>query len=250
MTTHGELRIQPAAEILEAARRWTEPVRRALGDEFLATYLTGSVLTEGFHPRRSSVNLAILARALPVATLDAIAAAIPKPGRGVRFEPLLLTLDQIRKSLDVFPIEWLEMKEQHLLLEGEDVLAGIEVPRTYLRLQLEHELRGKHIQLRQAYLLVHDHPAELRRVLQAAASSFATLFRSLLRLRGEEPPADSRRVVERAAESLGLDAQGLLSAHLVRYTAKDHPAAEIPPLYRRFLTEIDRLIAAIDRLAP
>ena len=250
MTTHGELRIQPAAEILTAARLWLQPVRRALGDEFLAAYLTGSVLTEAFHPKRSSVNLAIIARALPVATLDNVAAAIPKPGRAVRLEPLFLTLAQIQKSLDVFPIEWLEMKEQHLLLEGEEVLAHLEVPRTYLRLQLEHELRGKHIQLRQAYLLVHDHPAELRRVLQASASSFAALFRALLRLRGEEPPAETQRVVERVAATLGLDAQGLLSAQLVRHAAKDHPAAEIPPLYRRFLTEIDRLITAIDRLAP
>ena len=249
MLTHGELRIEPAQEILTAARRWLEPVRTALGHEFLSAYLTGSVLTQGFDPKHSRVNLAIIARTLPIGVLDAVARRIPRAGKPPHFEPMFLTRNQIEKSLDVFPIEWLEMQERHLLLEGDDVLAQIEVPRTWLRLQCEHELRGKHIQLRQAYVLLADRPAELRRVLHASASSFAALFRTLLRLRGETPPAESQRVVERVAEMFGLDAQGLLSAHLVRYTSRRHKPAEILPLYQRFLLEIDRLIGAIDRLS-
>jgi hypothetical protein len=55
-------------------------------------------------------------------------------------------------------------------------------------------------------------------------------------------------VVERVAELFGLDAQGLLSAHLVRFASRRHRRDEILPLYRRFLVEIERLIGAIDRL--
>jgi hypothetical protein len=249
MLAHGELRIEPAQEILAAARRWLEPVRTALGQEFLSAYLTGSVLTQGFDPKHSRVNVAVIARALPSVALDAVAKALPSRGRLPHFEPLLLTRGQIEKSLDVFPIEWMEMKERQLLLEGDDVLAQFEVPRTWLRHQCEHELRGKHIQLRQSYVLSANDSAELRRVLHASASSFAALFRTLLRLRGETPPAESQRVVERVAEMFGLDAQGLLSAHLVRYTSRRHKPAEILPLYRLFLAEIERLIGAIDRLS-
>jgi hypothetical protein len=248
MPTHGELLIEPAGAMLDAARRWLEPVRESLAHEFLSAYLTGSVLTQGFDPRHSRVNVAIVARALPVERLDAIARALPRPGKTLRFEPLFLTRAQIEQSLDVFPIEWLEMQERHLLLEGEDVLASLEVPRTWLRLQCEHELRGKHIHLRQVYVLHADRPAELARTLHAGASSFAALFRTLLRLRGESPPAESQRVVERVAELFGLDAQGLLSAHLVRFASRRHRRDEILPLYRRFLVEIERLIGAIDRL--
>ena len=249
MPTHGELRIEPAPEVLGASRRWLEPVRAALGHEFLSAYLTGSVLTQGFNPRHSRVNVAVIARALPADVLDAVGNALPRGGTPVRFEPLLLTRSQIEKSLDVFPIEWMDMKERHLLLEGDDVLEPLEVPRTSLRLQCEHELRGKHIQLRQTYVLSARKPAELARVLQASASSFAALFRALLRLRGETPPAESQRVVERVAEMFELDAQGLLSAHLMRYTSRRSKPAEVVPLFRRFLFEIERLIGAIDRLS-
>ena len=248
MLTSGELRIEPSAELLTATRNWLAPVRSALGGEFLAAYVTGSVLTQGFDSRHSRINLMIVSRSLASEVLVRLAEAIPATKKAPHFEPLFMTKSQIENSLDVFPIEWLEMQERHLLLEGEDVLAGFEVPRTYLRLQCEHELRGKHIQLRQA-LLLHGHDEkELARVLAAAASSYATLYRTLIRLEGEVPPAESARVVERVADLFKLDAQNLLVPHLLRYGGKPLNRQEIAPSYRRFLAEIDRLISAIDEL--
>jgi hypothetical protein len=248
MLTQGEFRIEPAAGVLEASRRWLEPVRAALGGEFLAAYLTGSVLTQGFDPRHSHVNLLVVSRALDTGLLEKVARAIPGTRRPPHFEPLFLTRHQIEKSLDVFPIEWIEIQERRLLLEGEDVVAGLEVPRSNLRLQLEHELRGKHIRLRQALLASLRRPAELERVLRGAASSFAALFRTLLRLRGEVPPADSAHVIERVADIFRLDAAGLLVPHVLRYSGRTTQRATILPRYKKFLVEVDRLITAIDEL--
>ena len=101
------------------------------------------------------------------------------------------------------------------------------MPRTYLRLQCEHELRGKHIQLRQTYLLHRSDGAVLARMLRASASGFATLFRTLLRLRGEPLPAEPARVIQRVADLYQLDAQGLLSAHLFRYSTRRYKADEV-----------------------
>ena len=243
-----ELRIEPSAEILEATRAWLGQIRPALGGEFLSAYLTGSVLTQGFDAKRSQVNVLVVARTLDVTVLDAVRKAVPVGKKPPHFDPLFLTRVQIEKSLDAFPIEWLEIQERHLRIEGDDVFESIEVPLTYLRLQCEHELRGKHILLRQAYLASGKQPAELGRVLRANASSFATLYRTLLRLRGETPPADTSQVIERVAQLFGVDAQGLLVAHLVRYTGRRYAAPEMLAHYRKFLAEIDRLVNAIDQL--
>jgi hypothetical protein len=244
----GELRIEPSPEILQSVRDWLAPVRTALGGDFLTAYLTGSVLTQGFDPRRSRINVLVVARQLDLALLDTLRQAIPATRKPPHFDPLFLSRIQIEKSLDVFPIEWLDVQERHLRIEGEDVFESIEVPRTYLRLQCEHELRGKHIQLRQAYLASGGDPAELGRVLRDKASSFATLFRTLLRLHGETPPADSGKVIARVADLFHVDAQGLLVAHLVRTSGRRYPAAEMTALFRKFLAEIDRLVVAIDQL--
>jgi hypothetical protein len=248
MLTHGERRIEPSSETLDAARRWLEPVRTALGSDFVAAYLTGSVLTQGFDPKRSQINVLLVARELTNETVERLRGVLTASGDPKHFDPLFLTRTQIEKSLDVFPVEWLEIQERHLRIEGDDVFQSLEVPRTFLRLQCEHELRGKHIQLRQAYLLSGKSPAELERVLRSTASSFATLFRTLLRLREEPVPADNAQVIERLAEVFQLDARGLLGAHLVRYSGHKYKPDEMLPIFRGFLHEIERLVTTIDQL--
>ena len=245
---HSELRIEPAHEILEASRAWLEPVRTTLGNEFLAAFLTGSVLTQGFDPAHSKVNIVVVARTLEPEMLDALRGAMPVSRKAPHFDPLLLSKRQIENSLDSFPIEWLEMRERHMTLEGEDVFATLQVPNTYLRLQCEHELRSKHIRLRQAYLASGRHPLMLQEALRGSASSFATLFRTLLRLRGEPAPASPAQVIEKLAQLYRLDAEGLLGAHVVRYTTRKYKADEIIAIYRKFLAEISRLVIAIDTL--
>jgi hypothetical protein len=249
MLTESGSRIGPSPAILEASRRWLEPVRGVLGAEFLSAYLTGSVLSPTFDPLRSRVNLLILARGLDPAILARLALAIPRTKRAPHFDPLFLTRRQVEKSLDVFPIEWIEIQERHLLLAGEDALATLDVPRTNLRLQLEHELRGKQIQLRQTLLAAAKNPAALERTLHAAASSFAALFRSLLRWKGEEPPAESARVFHRVAEAFQLDATGLIVPHHLRHSGRPANRSEVLAHYLRFLAELDRLIDAIDELS-
>ncbi len=244
---NSESRIEPPAAILEAARKWLAPVRAALESEFLSAYLTGSVLNSGFDPAHSRVNILVVARSLAPDVLDRLAAAIPVTKKAPHFEPLFLTKAQVDASLDVFPIELLDLVERHLRLEGDDLFASVDVPRTWLRHQCEHELRGKHIRLRQEYLASGGRTERLREVLTRFASGFHTLFRTLLRLRGEEPPASTERVIERVADLFGLDARALLGAWLVRYSRKAD-GDDVKDLYRRFLVEIERLIAAIDTL--
>jgi hypothetical protein len=241
-------RIEPSQEVLATSRRWLDPVRTALGAEFLAAYLTGSVLTQSFHPTRSRINLLVVARLLPSEILDALARAIPESKQSPPVDPLFMTERQIQKSLDSFPIEWIEIQETHLLVEGLDVLGNLEVPRTYLRLQCEHELRAKLIQLRQSYILGARHPDRLEPVLKASASGFTTMFRTLLRLAGESPPADTGQVIERIADLYRLNAEALLGAHVVRVSERRYRGAELLPLYRKFLIEIERLVAAIDEM--
>jgi hypothetical protein len=55
-------------------------------------------------------------------------------------------------------------------------------------------------------------------------------------------------MIQRVADLFRVDAQGLLVAHLVRYSSRRYKAAELLSLYQKFLTEVDRLVNAIDQL--
>jgi hypothetical protein len=247
MESHAT-RTAPAPEVSDAVKRWLAPVRGALGSNFLAGYVTGSALRPGFDTKRSHVNVLVIANSLEPEVLDRIAAAQREAKQPPHVDPLFMTRDQLVASLDVFPIEWLDVIGNHALIEGDDVLAGLVVPLAHLRLQCEHELRSKHLRLRHEYLASAKAPKRLAEVLARLASGFHTLFRTLLRLRGETPPAGQEDVIRRVAELYALDGAALLAAHQVRYSAKRPDTELARERYRKFLVEIERLVGAIDGL--
>ena len=241
-------RSEPAHHVLSAAQRWLAPVRERLGDDFLSAYITGGAMNAGFDPSKRHVNVLVVTRELTLGRLDEIAAAVPETLKPPHIDPLFLTMQQVQRSLDVFPIEWLDLKDRHWRLEGVDFLETLEVPQTYLRLQIEQELRGKHLRLKQEYLMGAAHPERLHAALARLASGFHTLFRSLIRLHSEVPPASLERVIARVAEIYALDAGALHGAHKLRALRKHPGAEETRTTYKAFLAQVELLTAAVDAL--
>lgn len=239
---------EPVPLVLAAAQRWLAPVQARLGEHFLSAYITGGALSEGFDPLQRHVNVLVVTRELPLTQLDLIAQAVPVTAKPPHIDPLFMTMHQVQRSLDVFPIEWLDLKDRHWRLEGVNLFDTLEVPQTYLRLQVEQELRGKHLRLAQEYLTGAAHPERLHAALSRLASGFHTLFRSLIRLHGEVPPSSLDRVVERVAELYDLDAQALLGAHRMRSIRKNPGAEATRDTYKAFLAQVEQLTSAVDAL--
>src|SRR5207244_1906586 len=103
--------------------------------------------------------------------------------------PLILTEREWRTSADAFPIEYEDIREAHRVLAGRDPWRGVTVQREHLRDQLEHELMGKLVRLRQAYAALRGDPKQLARVSVGSAAGFFTMLRATLRLAGKTPPA-------------------------------------------------------------
>lgn len=249
MERSPELRIEPAANVLQAARRWVDRMRPALGADFVAAYVTGGALTQGFSPSRSEVNVLVVAQRLDAETLDRLAKFTSLPARAPRIVPLFLTAGQIQRSLDAQPIEFLDLRERHLLLEGENLLAGLEISRADLRLQCERELRTRLVELRQTYLLEQRSPSALVRALVSLGAGWNPLFRALLRLRGEEVPAHDARVIERVADLFEVPAEGLLAAYVMRYGRGRVRPSETRRRFLAFLLAVERLVAVLDGMA-
>ena len=243
-----ESALEPVPLVLAAAQRWLAPVQDRLGDAFLSAYITGGALNEGFDPLRRHVNVLVVTKELPISRLDLIAAAVPQTAKPPHVDPLFMTMQQVQRSLDVFPNEWTDLTERHWRLEGVNLFDTLEVPQTYLRLQVEQELRGKHLRLVQEYLTAGGHPERLHAALARLASGFHTLFRALIRLNGEAPPPSLDRVIERVAEIHDLDAQALTGAHRMRSRTRPAGAEETRAIYRGFLAQVERLTSAVDGL--
>ncbi|MFH0980308.1 MAG: hypothetical protein V2A79_02055 [Planctomycetota bacterium] len=126
--------------------------------------------------------------------------------------PLLMSPEYIAASLDVFPIELLDIQHRHLNVLGEDYFAPLKFDRTHVRLQLERELKRAIIHLRQDILTAGGRDKRLAEIYWAAAEHTLLLLRAVLWLHDKTVPAAAAGIVESAAKVCGVDLSGLQPA--------------------------------------
>ena len=240
----------PAPEALAArTRAWAVPLGRVIGPELRALYIYGSALAPDFDAATSDVNVLMVAETLSMDRLIACAAALSEPAKNseLRFAPLFLTQMQIANSVDVFPIEFMDLTQRRALLEGTDVLGAVRVGRANLRHQCEYELRAQLVGLRRAILRTGAAPATAWALLAQVAGSTAALCRSLLLLQGEVPPGGGLAAIEAAARVFGVRADALAAPLDARRrgpgAAQDATATQ---RLGEYIEELEKLIAAVD----
>src|SRR6185369_8674331 len=99
-------------------------------------------------------------------------------------------------AADVFPIEFLDMMDHRSVVAGRDPFADFDVSTRHLRHQIEFELRGKLIRLRDLYIPAADRPERLTALLVESLGTFAKLFRFAVRVAGAEAPPSRRGAID------------------------------------------------------
>lgn len=153
----------------------------------------------------------------------------------------------IERSLDVFPMEFMDMLDRHETLMGHDPLAGVEVDTKNLRLQCESELKGKLIHLHTFYAANCHKPRRLMDMMLESFPTFMAAMRAAIRILGEKPPSDSRAVVELVATRAGLNPSVFMDIIDIRrgdalIPRKDNALVA----FEQYLTELDALTIYVD----
>src|SRR5205823_8784793 len=131
---------------------FVERLKQAAGDNLISVILYGSAAEGEFHPEYSDLNLLCVLRDTSFASLSKIASAVEWWRKKKYHPPLVLTPQELKDTADVFSIEFVDMKQRHRVLYGEDVLRNLDVPMHLHRSQLEYELREKLISVAAAYI--------------------------------------------------------------------------------------------------
>ncbi|MBI4481893.1 MAG: hypothetical protein HY652_03280 [Acidobacteria bacterium] len=223
--------------------------RRLLGDNLKSVVLYGSAASGDFVEGHSDLNLLLVLEQVDLKRLRQGGRLFKSWVRRGNPAPLVFTTAEMQRSADVFPIEFLDMKESHQVLYGLDPLEGLDVDPKNLRLQCENELRGKLVRLRSLYLPISDRPRAVKKLLIDSSSSFHTLFRNVLRLLGEAPPIHRRQVVEKLVERLGVDREALVRVHDLREGKIKITSSELDELLDSYLGVISTVIDSVDRLS-
>jgi hypothetical protein len=223
-------------------------LRAAAGANLESVILFGSAVAGDFHPEFSNVNLFCVIRDSSFAALQALAPAVKWWNSQKQPPPLFMTHDEIKRSVDVFTIELLDMQQHHRVLFGEDVIQGLTIPPKLHCVQVEYELREKLALLRQHLLIAAGNDSRMWELLLRSVSSFATLFRHALIVLGHDAPVGKRDAVQALSKQIGFDASGILQVLDVRERKSDRKKFNLADVFSRHLAAVEQVAAAVDRM--
>jgi hypothetical protein len=225
-----------------------ERLKKAHADRLVSVILYGSGAGENHSAKYSDLNiLCVLSAITPreMAQSESIFGWWRELGNP---SPLLLTEHEVLTSTDCFPIEFHDLKRQHRILHGKDVISTLHIDPSFHRALVEHELRAKLLRLRQKAAGVLSDKELLRTLLVDSLSTFCVLFRHALMLHGHEPRMSKRDVIAQARDVFRIEAAPF--ERLLDLREEKIKEKELDPetILGSYLKEISVVIDAVDGL--
>jgi len=192
------------ASIRMAVGTYAAELAGALGSRVKAISVYGSATGPDYIPKKSNINIVAVLERLDAEALEAILGIVKSGMKKGIVPPLLVTPEYIRSALDVFPIEFLEIRDTQVVLLGEDHFSDLAVSQDRLRLECESQLRASVLRARQAYLEIGLAKRGAERVLHASITSLIPVFKAVLRLRQAAVPRSKVEVAGALGRALGI----------------------------------------------
>ena len=231
----------------QTLRQFTDDTKRIYGESLLSLILYGSAASDEYVEGTSNINSLILLKDVTPDELRKCSAQLPQWHKQHIRTPLFVDPAYVRSAVDVFPIEFLDMKQRYRVLYGQDFLRELELKLDHLRFQCEQELKGKMLRLRQLYLEASQAENRLVSLLVKSTSSFMVLFRALLHLQGSPSPHSADEILT-AVSRLGLSVDAFGKIYNLRREQEPRGHAELDGLFRQYLSEIESVVTFVEKM--
>jgi len=224
-----------------AAASLVADLRNVFGDRLWSVVAYGGPV-DG-NPRAPLTSLALVS-GLSIGDLEGCARRAAHWERAGIGTPLVLPVDEFRRSLDAFPLEFTEIMRAHERVYGADPFAGLEVPREQLRTACETQIKGHLLHLREGFIEAHGSPTAVARLVTAAAPAFTALLRNVARL-NDVTTSDHMAATRAGALASGVP-DGIVSDLLALEQPSDVPAADPARLFPGYLDAVEQLARVVD----
>jgi hypothetical protein len=229
---------------------FAQEMTKCLGDDLLCLTVYGSAASGDYIYGCSNINMALVLKTVTASHLKQIAVPIERwMGRGFA-PPMIFSKSDLTRSLDVFPVLFMEIRDNHKILAGTDLFAGIEVDKSLLRIQVENQLKTKLTEARSEFFVSGESLKTFENMLARSFNSIIPLLRGLLYLKGVGPSLRKEVVVAMAEEKFGLET-GVLSDALrhkmgvLRLSDKHYLLA----FFERYLAALEKLADIADSIS-
>lgn len=223
---------------------FTEELKKTCGENLRSVVLYGSAVA-GDSVKTSDYNVLVVTERLDAEVLLALTGLCARWDKDGNPAPLLFAGDTLRRSADVYPVEFSDIIQTHKVLHGADPFEGMKIEPANLRLELEHELKSKLILLRSRFLLTKGAPKEVDALMVSSLSAFLTLFKAVVRLYGDTPPARKLEVLPLLAKHLKFDEEIFTVVWELKAGGK-RPGLDSLQIFGRYLAAVQSVTDSVD----
>ena len=210
-------------------------------ENIISVVLYGSATGRYFIPKKSDINLAVVFKNLEFQQLKNSLKLIDYGISKRITAPLFLSLSHIESSKDTFPIEFIEIKENNILLYGEDVFSGLKIDESNIKLFCKREIEGKLLRLRQAYLEIGLKRKGVEALMKESMYSFLPVFRALLRLKAKSCPIDKEQIILELCGQYSLSKDIFIAVLKDKMNDEKIKGEDAEVFFEIYLKEIEKL---------
>jgi predicted nucleotidyltransferase len=222
-----------------------DKIKAALGQNLKSFVVYGSAATGELY-KRSDYNTLIITDEIDLKELDKISRFIRQWVKKGNPVPLIFTDHSLVRSEDVFPMEFLDIKENSITLFGENYFKNMKIPVKNLRLETERELKSALLKLMRSYVVTSGRPNDMKRMMRESISGVIAVFKSVLRLYKIKAPAKKMDVIAAMPPAMKLDKR-VFSDILLLKQGKD-VIKDAPRTFHEYIEGVERVAEKVDKL--
>ena len=234
----------PAA-VQQLLRRYVKDVTKLYGSSLDGLVMYGSAAGGEFLPGRSNINLLMVLQEPVFPKLQQYAPLHRTWKKEQIVVPLFLTEAELRASCELFPLEYLEMQEQHVVLVGRDPFLDLVIDTRLLSSQCEQELQGNMIRLRQRIIEGGATAEAMLMVLPYSLTAMLTGVRGVFRVLGRPRAASTDALLDQLQEVLGVDPKPFNDVLGMKRGIVSPGPAEAPRLCERYVAAMEALVREV-----
>jgi hypothetical protein len=233
-------------EYQQHLRSYVKDVQRVFGDSLDGVLLYGSAVRGEFLPGRSNLNIVLVVKSTKADQLKKYSALHRRWAKEQIVVPLFVTQADLPAMSLVFPLEYLEMQEQHRLLAGQDPFVGFKVDQRHLLAEVLQSLRGNLLRVRQRFIEGGGTEEAITILLPLSLTAMLPCLRGAQRLLGRPVLSQGEPLLKDFETFLSLDLSGLRDAWLLKRGQISPGQKEIPRLMERYLESFERLVRSVE----
>jgi len=235
-------------DVQDLLTRYAAQIKEDWSADLGGLLLFGSASRGDFITGRSNLNMLLLVRCLSVDLLKRAGQLHKKWGKHQIVAPLLMTEDDLDRCGRLFPLEFLQMTQHHVVLAGHDPFVEFQIDRDQLAWQCEQELVANLLRLRQRFIEGAGRIEAIQALLILSITAVLPCIRGLLHIMEQPSKAKDIEILEGLPATFQFDSTIFLEILHIKRGLSSPGSLEWTNVYSRYLQNLELFSKRIQKI--